>query len=254
MASISFIHLASAGKKISTEKIVENIRKHHHEYYLLGSDAAEDLSDIAKKYNCHYYHFEDKLGYPSYDLNRTLSWFDRFKTACQQTYTSHIMMTEDDVWIKKPITVKDEWEMAGWNVKVGNIIPDNIIDSIEEFSGKRPLTNQYGCGGGSIFKVSTFLENYDRVTEWFKKNHNTFQKQYSPLGFMDCYMVVYYFLCGKDYSVNPYLTDTHHHKNDGWDYDKFVEEQPDYIEIVNNYKKYYWPQNDEVLTFNTALA
>jgi FkbM family methyltransferase len=108
------------------------------------------------------------------------------------------MMVEDDVWIKKsPITVKDEWEMAGWNIKVGNIIPDNIIDSIEQFSGKQPLTNQYGCGGGSIFKVSTFLENYDRVIGWFKDNHDKFQQQYSPLGFMDCYMVVYYMLCGN---------------------------------------------------------
>ena len=162
------------------------------------------------------------------------------------------MMVEDDVWIKKsPITVKDDWEMAGWNIKVGNIIPDNIIDSITEFSGKRPLTNQYGCGGGSIFKVSTFLENYDRVIDWFKKNHDTFQQQYNPLGFMDCYMVVYYMLCGKDYSVNSYLTDTHQHQK-GFDFDKFVEEQPEHIEIINNYKKYYWPEGDDVITFRTV--
>jgi hypothetical protein len=240
MGTISFCHLASAGKKISTEKIVENIRQHYHEYYFLGSDAADDLSDIAQKFNCHYTYFPDKVGYPSYNLEKVLLWFKRFKLACEQTYTSHIMMVEDDVWIKKLITVKDDWEMAGWNITVGNIIPENIIDSITEFSGKRPLTNQYGCGGGSIFKISTFLENYDRVMEWFKKNHDTFQPQYGPLGYMDCYMVVFYMLCGKDYSVNPYLTDTHHHKNDGYDYDKFVNDQADKIEIVNNYKRYYW--------------
>jgi len=49
MASLSFLHLASSGKKISTEKIVENIRKHHFDYYFLGSDCADDLSDIAQK-------------------------------------------------------------------------------------------------------------------------------------------------------------------------------------------------------------
>jgi ribonucleoside-diphosphate reductase alpha chain len=32
---------------------------------------------------------------------------------------------------------------------------------------------------------------------------------------------------------------------------KFVEEQPEHIEIINNYKKYYWPADDEVLTFRT---
>jgi hypothetical protein len=251
MASISFSHFASAGKKVSTEKIVHNFRKYYpNDYYLLLSDAADDLSDIASKYNCEYLRSLKKLGYPSYDLDKVLQWLDRFRATCEQANTTHIMMVEDDVWIKKQITVHDEWEMAGWDIKVGNIIPDNIMYSITEFSGKRPLTNQYGCGGGAIFKVSTFLANYDRVIEWFKNNHDVFQQQYNPLGYMDCYMVVYYMLCGKDYSVNPYLNDSHHHTNDGYDYDKFVNEQPDHIEIINNYKKYYWV-NDEIITIRT---
>lgn len=241
MVNISFCHLASAGKKVSTEKMVENIRKYYPDtYYFLGSDAADDLSDIGVANNCDYFPFSVKVGYPSYNLEKLLVWFERFKLACQKCETSHIMMMEDDVWIKKEITINDSWEMAGHNITVGNIIPKNIIDSITEFSGRRPITNQYGCGGGSIFRVSTFLNNYDKVIEWFKQNHDNFQKQYDPLGFMDCYMVVFYMLCGKDYSVNPYLTDTHYHRNDGYDYDKFVETTPAHIEIVNNYKRYYW--------------
>jgi hypothetical protein len=60
MASISFLHLASAGKSISTEKIVSNIRQYHPDaYYFLGSDAADDLSDIAKQYNLDYHYFDD---------------------------------------------------------------------------------------------------------------------------------------------------------------------------------------------------
>jgi hypothetical protein len=254
MTDVSFCHLASAGKKISTEKIVENNRKHYPDaYYFLGSDAADDLSEIGLNNKCDYYPFSAKVGYPSYDLKKLLLWFERFKLACQNCNTSHIMMMEDDVWIKKQLSIEDDWEMAGHDIRIGNIIPDFIIDSIEEFSGKRPLTNQYGCGGGSIFKVSTFLNNYDRVIVWFEDNHDMFQQQYMPLGFMDCYMVVYYMLCGKDYSVNPYLTDTHHHQK-GFDFDKFVEDQPAHIEIVNNYKKYYWPADDEVLTFRTEQS
>lgn len=253
MATISFLHLASSGKRLSTEKIVQQVRKHYpgpQTYYMVGSDAVDDLSDIATRFNCHYKLYDTKLGYPSYDANKTIEWLSRFRQACLECRTLHIMMMEDDVWVKKPITVEDDWEMAGHDIKIGNIIPDFIIDSIEEFSGKKPLTNQYGCGGGSIFKVSTFLDNYDRVITWFEKNHNTFQQKYSPLGFMDCFMVVYYMLCGKDYSVNPYLTDTHHHQK-GFDFDKFVHDQSEHIEIINNYKKYYWPADDEVLTFRT---
>jgi hypothetical protein len=241
MTSISFSHLASAGKKESTKIIVENIRKQYpNTYYLLVSDAADDLWNIAVVNSCEYKRYETKLGYPSYDAHKTIEWLKRFRKACLECNTSHIMMVEDDVWIKKPITVEDSWEMAGHDIRIGNVIPDFIIDSIEEFSGKRPLTNQYGCGGGSIFKVSTFLDNFDNVIKWFEKNHDWFQIQYSPLGFMDCYMVVYYMLCGKDYTPNPYLADSHHHTNDGYDYDKFVNEQPEHIEIINNYKKYYW--------------
>jgi hypothetical protein len=241
MTSISFSHLASAGKKESTKIIVENIRKQYpNTYYLLVSDAADDLWNIAIINNCEYKRYDNKLGYPSYDAHKTIEWLKRFRKACLECNTSHIMMVEDDVWIKKPITVEASWEMAGHDIRIGNVIPDFIIDSIEEFSGKRPLTNQYGCGGGSIFKVATFLDNYDRVITWFEKNHDTFHQQYTPLGFMDCFMVVYYMLCGKDYLSNPYMTDTHHHTNDGYDYDGFVNHQPENIEIINNYKKYYW--------------
>lgn len=241
MTSISFCHLASAGKKLSTLKMVDNVRIYYPDaYYFLASDAADNLSEIAFSYNCDYRFYTKKVGYPSYNLEKILLWFERFRYACLKCNTSHIMMMEDDVWIKKNITVDDSWEMAGHNITVGNIIPKNIIDSITEFSGKKPLTNQYGCGGGSIFKVSTFLDNYDRVIEWFKLNHDTFQQQYNPLGYMDCYMVVYYMLCAKDYDVNSYMTDSHHHTNDRYDFDKFVKDQPEHIEIVNNYKKYYW--------------
>ncbi len=254
MSPISFSHLASAGKKLSTEKMVQQVRKFYpgaETYYMVGSDASDDLLDITTRFTCHYKLYDTKLGYPSYDAIKTIEWLSRFRQACLECRTSHIMMMEDDVWIKKRLTIHDDWEMAGHDIRIGNIIPDFIIDSIEEFSGKRPLTNQYGCGGGSIFKVSTFLDNYDKVIPWFKDNHDKFQQQYNPLGFMDCFMVVYYMLCGKNYSVNPYLTDTHQHQK-GFDFDKFVEEQPEHIQIINNYKKYYWPENNEVLTFSTV--
>lgn len=238
--SISFSHLASAGKKDSTKVIVENIRKLYPKaYYLLVSDAADDLWSIATINNCEYKRYETKLGYPSYDAHKTIEWLKRFRQACLECKTSHIMMVEDDVWVTKPITVKDEWEMAGHDIRIGNVIPDFIIDSIEQFSGKRPLTNQYGCGGGSIFKVSTFLDNYDSVITWFEKNHDIFHQQYNPMGFMDCYMVIYYMLCGKNYTVNPYMTDTHNHQS-GFDYESFISNQSSEIEIINNYKKYYY--------------
>ena len=246
MSSLSFIHLASAGKKVSTSHIVANIRKYYPKsYYLLGSDAADDLSDIALINNCRYVHFTEKLGYPvqpyGYRIEKVIKWLKRFKMACQECNTTHIMMTEDDVWIKSKITVPDDAEMYCQYVPSGNIIPEPVIKMIEEFSGVKTNTNQYGGCGGSIFKVSTFLENYDRVIDFFKNNLEFIQDNYYPtLGWMDCYMVVFYMLCGKEYMVNTHMSDTHHHINNGFDYHKFVIDQPEHIEIVNNYKRYYW--------------
>ena len=88
-----------------------------------------------------YYHYDKKVGYPSYNYEKLVIWFERFKTACEQSNTSHIMMMEDDVWIKKPITVIDEWEMSCHYVSHGNVIPQDVITQIMLFSGKPPKTN-----------------------------------------------------------------------------------------------------------------
>jgi 5-hydroxyisourate hydrolase-like protein (transthyretin family) len=88
---------------------------------------------------------------------------------------------------------------------------------------------------GDTMSIGNILSTADA-----QKINQSILNQYTPLGFMDCFMVVYYMLCGKDYLSNPYMTDTHHHTNDGYDFDGFVNDQPENIEIVNNYKKYYW--------------
>jgi hypothetical protein len=108
MVSISFLHLASAGKKLSTEKVVQQVRKHYpgpQTYYMVGSDAADDLLDITTRFTCHYKLYNTKLGYPSYDSNKTIEWLSRFRQACLECRTSHIMMMEDDVWIKNCLSI-----------------------------------------------------------------------------------------------------------------------------------------------------
>jgi len=246
MADISFIHLASKDKNVATDKIVSNIRKYYPDaYYMLGSDGVDDLSQIGEKYNCDYIFYDEILGYPiepyGYRTQKVLKWLDRFHYACYNAKTSHIMMVEDDVWLKKPLTIHDDWEMACHLVGEGNRFPPEVMTMFSNHSGKISKTNFYGGGGGSIYKVSTFLNNYKTVRDWFSSNLEYIQDNYYPtLGWMDCYMVAYYHLCGKEYTVNPHMTDTHHHKNDGFDWEGFVESTSKEIEIVNNYKKYYW--------------
>ena len=240
---ISFFHIASVYPK-STEVAIQNVRLHHPDsYYFLAVDGNRpEYLNIAEQYNCDCVIYENRLGGTfgeyGWPLENVLQFLERFKEACQRCNTSHIIMMEDDVLITRPITVEATWEHACADTKIGNIIPEEIHDLIEKFCGKRPTFKQYGAGGGSIFNVLTFLENYDKITKYLEeiyKLHN----QYPPLGYVDCLMNVYYYLCGKDYSVNPHRTDTHNHKP-GFDYESFISNQSSDIQIINNYKKYYY--------------
>lgn len=242
------MHFASTGKSLATYKIVEIIRRLYPDtYYFLASDAVDDLSDIALKFNLDYHFFTNKIGYPvspkGYNGKSTYEWLCRLKVGCGNTDTSHVIMIEDDVLVRKLITVDDNWEIAAHQLphnKKHNEIPAPVIELIEFFSGRKPLTNQYAAGGGSIFKVETFLNNFDKIGNFFLEHIDTIADNFYPtIGFLDCYMTVFYLLAAKDYTINPYITDTHNHKPN-FDYESFLNNLPDNIEIVNNYKKWYW--------------
>lgn len=252
--SISFFHIASVYSE-ATKSVIENTRKHHKDdFYFLGVDGMHEYQQIADDNNCHLQKYSAIGGpiYPNgYNLEHTLEFLDRFHTACQMATTSHIIMMEDDVLILKPITIDPNWEHACADTKIGNVIPESVHDLIEQHCGKRPTFKQYGAGGGSIFKVKTFLDHYDTNVEWFKKHFDEIQSYYPTIGYLDCFMNVYYFLAGKNYSVNHRRTDTHNHKP-GYDYESFISKLPEDIEILNNYKKYYYKENDDVITFTTV--
>lgn len=243
MSNISFFHIASVYPKATVE-IVKNARQHHPKgYYFLGVDNTFSYQQVADIYKTDYKFYTTKVGGPKgdygYRLDGTIEFLKRFRTACLLSRSSHIIMMEDDVLIVKPITVDPDWEVACANIQIGNVIPEPVHDLIEQHCGKRPTFKQYGAGGGSIFKVSTFLSNFDRNIKWFEEHFDKIQSYYPTIGYIDCFMNVYYYLCGKDYTANPHLADTHNHRP-GFDYETFISSQPTEIEIINNYKKFYY--------------
>jgi hypothetical protein len=242
--SISFFHIASVYPK-ATEVVIENVRKHHPDnYYFLAIDGPRiEYMNLVEKFNLDYVLYKEPLGGPvsphGYNLETTLRFLERFYEACKRCNTSHIIMMEDDVLIIKPITTEDGYEHAGADTKIGNIIPEAVHDAIENWCGKRPTFKQYGAGGGTIFKVSTFLNEYDNIVKFFIHHFTSIQQYYPTIGYIDCFMNVCYYIAGRDYSANPHRTDTHNH-TPGFDYEIFISNQPSEIEIINNYKKYYY--------------
>lgn len=243
MSDISFFHIASI-YKTATTNVVANVRKHHpNNFYFLGVDGTDNFECVSEPYKLHYRYFTQRVGGPvgeyGYRLDAVLEFFSRFREACLRSNTTHIMMLEDDVYLTKPVTIEKDWGMAGHYISHGNKLHPELIDRISKFTGEDCKSDYYGCGGGSIFNTSTFLANYDNVIQWFKQNFDEIQAVYPTIGYNDCFMVVYYLLCNRGYIVNTKLTDTHNHKP-GFDYESFISNLSPEIEIVNNYKKYYY--------------
>lgn len=253
MADISFVHFASTGKQLATRRMVEQVRSLYPDsYYYLVSDAVDDHTELADQYQLDFNLAPVKLGYPVYPKGyagqAVYEWLLRLRRGCESAKTSHVVMMEDDVLVRKPITVQDNWAIAAHELNpdgLGNAIAPEVIEIIEVFAGKKPVTHQYASGGGSIFNTKIFLDNFNRVSEFFLEHTDVIAENFYPqIGWIDCFMTVYYMLAGHDYTINPHLTDTHNHRP-GFDWDGFVAAQPEHIEIINNYKKYYWTDDDK---------
>jgi len=250
MSNLSFWHCGS-NKPHATEFAIANVRKHHpNDYYHLCVDGQnlEEFYKIARKYDCDFVYYDRKLGGPKqpygYDIDGVIEFLSRFHKAmsiADKNHT-HMMMMEDDVLVLKPITVEYEWQHACHNITNDNFLPEELKKLLATpYYGKYPNYPSYGAGGGSIFNIYTFLLQYSHATVKLTEYviPHMWKAGYPTISWIDCFMNVFYYLCQRDYTVNPHLTDTHNHKP-GFDYDSFIANLSPEIEIVNNYKRLYF--------------
>lgn len=225
--------------KIATEEAIKSFRKYHPTNpYFLVSDGGDDFSDLAIKYNCIYYHSPINLGYrhhtdPSgiygYTSNEVLEWISRFKMGCELTKSDHLIMMEDDVHIMNALEVNENVEFSGMSFP-GNKFNPELIEYFSSKYGAIFHNDWYGSGGGSIFKTKTFLDNYDRIYNIFKSEIEYVKKEVDHrFGWVDFFMTVYYYICGKQYTVNPFHTEVTHNPN--WETGNYA--------IIHQYKKFY---------------
>ena len=223
----------------ATEYAVENFRKYNDGPYTLICDGGkEDFSDIAEKYNCDYYHFEWNLGLKDgsqpggeYGWNKeeSLEWLRRFKISCQNGKCDHIIMMEDDVYTMNKINVNSEVEFAGLHVPGNQFRPEFVNYLTEKYNAKFNY-DWYGTPGGSIFNADTFLKNYDKIIDIFQEDYDNIKENYCPvIGWPDALLTIYYYICGKTYTVNPYLTEVS--KNSNWNSGKYA--------VIHGYKERY---------------
>lgn len=232
-------------KPQATQACVESVRAiYPHAPFAMACDNAYDYTTLCKEHNIQYSHYKTTLGYPSqpygYLREGVLEWLDRmyFGVSSRLKFTDYFVMLEDDVHIVKPLTIDTSWKMAGqpflYEGQV-NTMPKELLDMIEEFSGVRPERPLYNCGGGSIFKTSVFLNNFEQVRMFFFKKISYIQQSiYPTIGWMDCFMCVFYYLCGHKLVENPYLFNNFPVKIP---FDKSTITSD--IQIIHNIKDYY---------------
>ena len=185
---------------------IKNIRKFYPDSsIIISSDAGPDYYSAAKEYDCQFQYYTENLGYPEmphgYRKDKALNWMQRFYVACLLAKGTHIMCAEDDVAIIGKITIPDDCEIFAHNTPT-NYVPDFVFDLCKQVSGIEPLTRYYGAGGGTIYKIDTFVNNYLQIVEIFEQVFDQIQEHYPTFGWYDCFMTIVYFLCGKPYTVN----------------------------------------------------
>lgn len=189
---------------IATQTSIESVRAFYPDAPIfLSVDGSYDVrfrnNQIADEllFNKH------ALGYPPYEKNQVLEWLKRMYIGVLKIGTDHFMMLEDDVIIVNPIQYDDYVECLGHNITHGNKIPDTIMRDLNRLGKYFHKTDYYGNGGGSIFKSSTFLENYRSITSYWDRWWNLYKVHFYPqCGYMDCYMTLFYMLAGKPYTPN----------------------------------------------------
>ena len=118
-----------------------------------------------------------------------------------------MIMMEDDVLTQHPVKIDPNWECAGFEVP-GNKIKTSLLQFIQTKYGATPNVDWYGAGGGSIYNINTFLDNYHKIYDFIDFEFDYILKFLDfRFGWLDLYMQIAYFILGKDYSINTNLTE-----------------------------------------------
>jgi hypothetical protein len=118
-----------------------------------------------------------------------------------------MIMMEDDVLTQHPVVIPSEWEIAGFDVP-GNKITPELLQFLVAKYGATPNVDWYGAGGGSVYNIDTFLDNYHTIYDFMDFEFEFILKHLDfRFGWLDLYMQICYFMLGKDYSINTNLTE-----------------------------------------------
>ena len=217
--------------KKATEFVLDNFKKNFpSSKVVLISDGGDDFSDLATKYDCSYFRFENLYGneennYPILPWNsyRIKKWWERQKLTCEETGAEYIIILEDDVLVRDRFSIDTPFHLRG--ARIGNHLPEAMRRDIKEQGGLD--SSIYGMCGGSIYNSKTFLSVYNSVIKDIDENHDMLlAKGYFELGAVDANITYHFGKRGYAYEASPWMVEMREGNTGGYP-------------IVHQYKELY---------------
>jgi hypothetical protein len=188
----------------ATEFAIEQFRKYNPDTpYFLLSDAGDDFSDLAEKYNCIWVYDNKNVGMDYLPPEDAMVLYDRLVNCFETLKTDYVMLMEDDVLCRGKLEIGDE----DFNL-AASYVPGNSLKLWDIIIGKynpTPNINWYGATGGSFLNKNIFTEKQyiDLIRKFILEDH------ISDAGSMDQFITTLYLICKKDCGVNQLLAETH---------------------------------------------
>ena len=193
----------------ATEFAISNFRKYNPKipYYLI-SDAGENFSQIAEKYNCHFVLAEKNIGTNYLEKENAKIYLNRLRDAFEYFDSQYILTMEDDVLCRGKIEFDYDFNIAMSYVPGNKLRPHIFTKAVKKYD-ITPNVDWYGATGGTILNRNIFFEpKYVKIVERFM--NEDFE---STMGSIDQFIVMLYLICGLDCSVNTMLGETHRTPN-----------------------------------------
>jgi hypothetical protein len=208
----------------ATEFAIEQFRKYNPDVpYLLLSDAGDDFSDLAEKYNCIWMYDNKNVGMDYLPPEDAMILYSRLVNCFQILNTDYVLLMEDDVLCRAKLEMGDEDFDLSASYVPGNTL--QLWDIILEKYNSNPNINWYGATGGSFLNKNIFTEKQyiDLIHKFILEDH------ISDAGSMDQFITTLYLICKKNCGVNELLGETH--RNPNW--------QNSNLPLIHCYKEMY---------------
>lgn len=178
--SLGFVYQCCK-EDLSLYNCLDGVRKYYPDapIYLISDGGGNDYSGVAKYFNCKYVQYLDKVD-PHFqrgeenipkelNIKMYLAYLHRMKDALSYLDTDYVLRLEDDVRCTGKI-----WHIPKFDI-IGPFNTYHIFDEVTNhyinyargspYDKEKDKIYSYNCGGGSIFKRTSFLEYINHVLE-----------------------------------------------------------------------------------------